>query len=56
VARSKAEYTPPRILSLDTEEVIKILGPASGYGAAGGDLIGEFASGGSGGTRDISQR
>ena len=57
---AKALYTKPEVLTLGSDEIVRLVGPVQGYGVSGGggstaDLPGEILIIG-GGTGEFSQR
>jgi hypothetical protein len=55
--KAKAEYIQPEIITLGSDEIVRLVGPVQGYGITGGngaDLSEELLSPGAG-TRNINQ-
>ena len=56
--QAKSVYAKPEILTLGSDEIVRLVGPAQGYGISGGDGadLSEALLGGASGTSNIDQR
>ena len=57
MTQPKITYTKPEILTLGSDEIVRLVGPVQGYGVSGGDGadLSEQMLGPAGGTRNIGQ-
>ena len=55
--KAKAIYTRPEILTLGSDEIVRLVGPVQGYGISGGNGadLSEQMLGPGGGSRNVNQ-